>query len=286
MRATRDGLVTDVDQLIESGDLLGLGAAADTRRRLTHGDRATFVRVQEVPALPVAAQIEVLSGAGELRIVGDPETGPEAVGVTEGVVALAGGTPVTGFVLDSLATLCGHDPGTLKRLLIDLRGAGLAMVSALRADTARAHEWLDVSGEAAIDVARLVVEQSTADDGVSLCHQVASWGASAAHVHTFAPLARATDTRVTTGYDDGRRVALARLLVDNIDSIQVDWGRYGPKLAQVALIFGADDVDGVSPTDSLDRGPRRAPLEEIHRNIRAAALVPVQRNGCFQTRDV
>jgi len=282
----RDGLVTDVDQLIESGNLLGLGAAADERRRMMHGDRTTFVRVQEVSVSPMAAQVKVLSGAGELRIVGDPETSREAVRVTEGVVALSDGTPVTGFVLDGLATLCGHDPETLRDLLIDLRGAGLAMMSALRADTPRAHEWLDVSGEAGIDIARLVVEQPTTDDGVSLCYQVASWGASAAHVHTFAPLARSTDTRVTTGYDDGRRVALARLLVDNIDSIQVDWGRHGPKLAQVALIFGADDVDGVASTDSLDNGPRRTPLEEIHRNIVAAALVPVQRNGCFKTRDV
>jgi len=282
----RDGLVTDVDQLIESGNLLGLGAAADERRRMMHGNRTTFVRVQEVSASPMVTQVKALSGAGELRIVGDPETNREAVRVTEGVVALSGGTPVTGFVLDGLATLCGDDPETLRDLLVDLRGAGLAMMSALRADTPRAHEWLDVSREAGIDIARLVVEQPTTDDGVNLCHQVASWGASAAHVHAFAPLARSTDTRVTTGYDDGRRVALARLLVDNIDSIQVDWGRHGPKLAQVALIFGADDVDGVASTDSLDNGPRRTPLEEIHRNIVAAALLPVQRNGCFETRDV
>jgi hypothetical protein len=284
MRATPHGSVIDIDRLIESGDLIGLGAAADERRRLIHGDRATFVRVQEV-RVALASQVEVLSGAGELRIIGDPGTSDEAVGVTEAVVALAEGTPVTGFSLDGLATLCGDDPATLRRLLVDLRGARLAMVSALRADEPRAREWLDVSGEAGIDVARLVVEQST-DDGVSLCRQVASWGASAAHVRTFAPLARATDTRVTTGYDDGRRVALARLLVDNIDSIQVDWVRYGPKLAQVALIFGADDADGVSPLDSRDHGPRRTPLEEITRNIRAAALVPVERDGCFETSDV
>jgi 2-iminoacetate synthase ThiH len=157
------------------------------------------------------------------------------------------------------------------------------MVSALHAETPRAREWLDVSGEVGIDIGRLIVGKPMADDGVGLFHQVASWGASAAHVHTFAPLVQATDTRVTTGYDDGRRVALARLLVDNIDSIQVNWSRYGPKLAQVALIFGADDVDAVSPLDSLDYGPRRAPLEEIKRNILAAALVPVERNGCFET---
>ena len=80
-----------------------------------------------------------------------------------------------------------------------------------------------------------------------------------------------------------RQVALARLLVDNIQSIQVDWRIYGPKLAQVALAFGANDVDGVSPVDSLEHGRRRAPLEEITQNIRAASLVPVQRNGRFET---
>ena len=79
-----------------------------------------------------------------------------------------------------------------------------------------------------------------------------------------------------------RQVALARLLVDNIDSIQVDWSVYGPKLAQVALAFGADDVDAVSPIDSIELGWRRAPLEEIVRNISAAGLAPVQRNGRFE----
>ena len=59
----------------------------------------------------------------------------------------------------------------------------------------------------------------------------------------------------TTGFDDVKRVALARLVVDNIPSIQVDWALYGPKLAQVALTVGADDVDGVSADRRPDRGP-------------------------------
>jgi 2-iminoacetate synthase ThiH len=54
-------------------------------------------------------------------------------------------------------------------------------------------------------------------------------------------------------------------------------------LAQVALTFGADDVDGVSPSDASPHGLRRAPLEEITRNIRAAGLVPVERDGRFRT---
>ena len=37
--------VPDVDGLLESRDLIGLGAAADTKRRQKHGDRVTFVRL-------------------------------------------------------------------------------------------------------------------------------------------------------------------------------------------------------------------------------------------------
>jgi aminodeoxyfutalosine synthase len=70
--------------------------------------------------------------------------------------------------------------------------------------------------------------------------------------------------------------------VDNIDSIQVDWPLYGPKLAQVALTVGADDVDGVLAVDSGVLGTRRSPIEEIKGNIRAAALDGVERDGRFR----
>src|SRR5213075_3439860 len=86
----------------------------------------------------------------------------------------------------------------------------------------------------------------------------------------------------TTGYEDVRHVALARIVCDNVPSIQVDWALYGPKLAQVALTVGADDVDSVSAADDTGEGRRRAPLEEITRNIRAAGLTPVARNGRFE----
>ena len=59
----------------------------------------------------------------------------------------------------------------------------------------------------------------------------------------------------------------------------MDWQRYGPKLAQVALTFGADDLDNVSPVDDAPEGRRRAPLEEVRRNIEAAGFTPVERDG-------
>jgi 2-iminoacetate synthase ThiH len=78
-------------------------------------------------------------------------------------------------------------------------------------------------------------------------------------------------------------VAIGRLAAPDIPSIQVDWQRYGPKLAQVALTFGADDLYGVSASDDAPEGRRRAPVEEIRRNIEAAGFEPVERDGRFNT---
>jgi 2-iminoacetate synthase ThiH len=61
----------------------------------------------------------------------------------------------------------------------------------------------------------------------------------------------------------------------------VDWQRYGPKLAQVALTFGADDVWGISASDAAPEGRRRAPVEEIRRNVEAAGFEPIERDGRF-----
>ena len=78
-----------------------------------------------------------------------------------------------------------------------------------------------------------------------------------------------------------KRVALSRILAPNVDTIQIDWALYGPKLAQVALTFGADDIDSVSAVDDESQGHRRAPLEEIHRSIQAASFTPAERNARF-----
>ena len=64
----------------------------------------------------------------------------------------------------------------------------------------------------------------------------------------------------------------------------MDWSLYGPKLAQVALTMGADDLDAVSAEDDQSLGPRRAPLEEVRRNIRAAGYEAAERTGRFDLR--
>lgn len=48
----------------------------------------------------------------------------------------------------------------------------------------------------------------------------------------------------TTGVNDLKNIAVSRLMLDNFPHIKAYWVMIGPKLAQVALAFGADDMDG------------------------------------------
>ena len=98
-------------------------------------------------------------------------------------------------------------------------------------------------------------------------------------LQTVAPLPREQSVAVpTTGYDDVRAVAMARLALPSVRNIQVDWAQYGPKLAQVALTFGANDLDRVSPIDDETLGRRRMAVEDVKRNIAAAGFTPVERD--------
>ncbi len=52
------------------------------------------------------------------------------------------------------------------------------------------------------------------------------------------------DIASTTAFEDLKNIAIARLMLDNFDHIKAYWVMIGEKLAQTALAFGADDLDG------------------------------------------
>jgi aminodeoxyfutalosine synthase len=256
--------------------------AADEIRRQRHGTRTTFVRVVDVPAAP-GAPIPVVPSAGEIRIVGAPASRDAAVQRIAEVVAAAGTTPVSGFSLSDLEQLAATERVPLRTLLEDFKSVGLELIAQAPFDRLRdprlAVEEVNISGLA---LARLTIDALPSADVPALYRQIAALQYDVGVIHAFAPLPRTINPAVpTTGYDDVRRVALARLFVSNIPSIQVDWSLYGPKLAQVALTVGADDLDNVSPVDDTGEGRRRTPLEEVRRNIRAAGLDPAERDGRF-----
>jgi aminodeoxyfutalosine synthase len=273
---------SEIASLADSHDIITLGALADDERRRRHGLRTTFVRVAELPALP-GTMAPVPTGAGEVRIVGRPSSRSAAAERVMEVVAHAGSIPVSAFSLADLEELAAVDGSTLRAFLEDLRSAGLELVAEAPfdrlQDPRRAIEEVNMAGLA---LARLTVDQLPPAGVTALLRRVAALQYAVGVVRAFAPLPRRTNAASpTTGFDDVKRVALARLVVDNVASIQVDWSLYGPKLAQVALTVGANDIDAVSADDDLSAGRRRAPLEEIRRNIRAAGQEPIERNGRF-----
>jgi aminodeoxyfutalosine synthase len=274
----------ELTSLAATHDIISLGMLADDLRRQRHALNTTFVRVADVAA-DTGAPTAIPAGAGEVRIVGAPATRAAAVDRVRQVTAQAQGRVVSAFSLADLEVLAAGDGVTLRALLEELHAAGLEMVAEAPfdrlQDPRRSVEEVNISGLA---LARLTVHQSPSPDRLPLLKAVADLLRAVAVIRAFAPLPRRTNSAApSTGYDDVKHVALARVIVDNVPSIQVDWSLYGPKLAQVALTVGADDVDAVSPDAETTEGRRRAPLEEIRRNIRAAGQEPVERNGRFET---
>ncbi len=279
----------DAAALWASPDLIALGTIADEVRRRRHGARTTFVRVLDVrvdgplPAPPDA----VPEAAREVRLVGRPTSVDGTVSVVRALARVAGGRPLTGFALDDLVMLGRAARISLEAVARHLREAGLEAVAEVPVDRldhpAAAVEAVVRGGLHAPRATVARVDSSTSVEArLGLIGRVREIQRATGALRVFAPLARVIDpAQPTTGYDDVKQVALARLVVDNVESIQVDWTLYGPKLAQVALIFGADDLDGVSPVDRPELGPRRASREEVVRHIRAAWLEPVERDGRF-----
>lgn len=276
--------VSDVElaTLATTHDIINLGMLADGERRRRHGTRTTFVRVARVAAAP-GAPVHAPAAAGELRIEGVPPSRAAAIQRVREVAAVAGAAPISGYSLADLEQMAAREAVTLRSLLEELRAAGLELVAEAPVDllqsARRSIEEVNIGG---LTVGRVTVHRMQDPNMISLFKSVVELQRQVGVVRAFAPLPRTMNPAVpTTGYDDVKRIALARLVVDNVPSIQVDWSLYGPKLAQVALTVGADDVDGVSAEDDMGEGRRRAPLEEIRRNIVAAGQDPVERNGRF-----
>ena len=272
----------ELTALAATHDIITLGMQADDVRRARHGAHTTFVRVAEVESMP-GQPVEIPPAAGEVRITGSPASRQSAVARIQEVCKLAGRVPVSGFSLADLEQLAVREQLTLRALLEELRAAGLELIAEapfdLLADARRSIEQVNIAGLA---LARLTVDRLPAADSSSLLTAVAALQKDVGVLRAFAPLARRPNPAVpTTGYEDVKRVALARLSLD-VPSIQVDWSLYGPKLAQVALTVGADDIDSVSAVDDMTEGRRRAPRAEVVRNIQAAGLQAAERNGRFE----
>jgi len=281
----------EIAALGSTRDIIKLGMLATIVRRKLHGTDVTYVRVTDLTLkslrepFPVGDAGKMAPGAisGEYRVLETPATLDACVEAVERALEVAGETPLSAFSLFQLSQL----PESLPVVLAALKKAGLGQIAQAPFDRlVNPEQSLQALMDEGLTLSRLTIDETPNREWTDVCREVALLQTKLGCIRAFAPLARTIDPAVpTTGYEDVKRVATARLLAENVDTIQVDWALYGPKLAQVALTFGADDIDAVPAADDQSQGRRRSPAEEIRRSIRAAGFQPVERDGRFQRLD-
>lgn len=90
----------------------------------------------------------------------------------------------------------------------------------------------------------------------------------------------------TAGVDDLKTIAVARLILDNIPHIKAYWVMLTPGLAQVAMSFGADDMDGTIIEEKIThmagaRTPRGLKRDDLRHLIRSGGFIPVERDAFY-----
>lgn len=100
-------------------------------------------------------------------------------------------------------------------------------------------------------------------------------------------LSRKYEIHETTGAQDLREVAVARLLLDNVPHIKAYWVMITEGLAQVGLSYGANDMDGTIIEETIAhlagaKTPQGLTKGELDRLIREAGFEPLERDNLYK----
>lgn len=90
----------------------------------------------------------------------------------------------------------------------------------------------------------------------------------------------------TSGVEDLKNLAVARCMLDNFPHIKAYWVMIGPKMAQIALSFGADDMDGTVKEEMITHmagaeTDQAIGSDQLIRLIREAGRIPVERDTLY-----
>lgn len=95
----------------------------------------------------------------------------------------------------------------------------------------------------------------------------------------------------TTGFEDLKMLAVARILLDNFAHIKSFWMMLGPKLAQVSLSFGVDDLDGTVVEEKIVHAAGAETAQAMTKQalvsmITKAGRVAVERDTLYGPREM
>ncbi|HJZ85526.1 MAG TPA: aminofutalosine synthase MqnE [Polyangia bacterium] len=165
------------------------------------------------------------------------------------------------------------------------------------ADKATTEEWLDVHRVAhrmglRSNCTMLYGHIETFEERVDHMLKLRALQDETGGFQTFIPLAFHPEGNALArlpaplGYDDLRTYAVARLVLSNVPHLKAYWIMLGLKIAQVALWFGADDIDGTVQEEKIyhmagAHTPEALTRAQLEAAIRAAGRVPVQRDTLY-----
>ncbi len=225
------------------------------------------------------------------------------------------GVEIKALTAVEIAHLARIEKISVEEVLLRLRAAGLDSMpgggaevfsKGVRATIAQrklaAEEWLDVHRTAhrlgiPTNCTMLYGHVETYEDRVDHLMMLRDLQDETGGFLTYIPLAYHPDnnelgTRLgrrgtaTTGFDDLKNLAIGRLFLDNFQHIKTHWIMNTPKVSQIALHFGVDDLEGTVVRERIyhDAGattPQGLTFDEIIRLIRDAGKRPVERDALY-----
>ncbi|MCW7754085.1 aminofutalosine synthase MqnE [Desulfobotulus sp. H1] len=213
----------------------------------------------------------------------------------------------TAVELDYLSGITGY---SIEKVVLRLKEAGLAMMPGGGAEVLndRIHKALfpkKITSERWLEIIETVHDQGIPTNATMLYGHLETHEERVEHLlrlrdlqdrtggfSAFIPLAfHSANTPLahlppTSGVDDLRTIAVSRLLLDNFDHIKAYWVMLGEKLAQTALYFGADDMDGTIVEERITHtagatSPKGMSREALMYLIESAGMVPVERDSFY-----
>jgi len=256
----------------------------------------------------------VEQGATEIHVVGGEHPALPYASIramVAGIRELSAEVHIKAFTASEIVHFAQAEGTSEEHILRDLQSTGLDSLpgggAEILAEGVRRQVCPSkISGERWLDVHRLAHSLGLKTNATMLYGHVESYEDRVDHLlrlreaqdatggfQAFIPLAfqpknsELSDLPPTTGTDDLKTMAVARLLLDNFPHIKTYWVMTGLKLAQTALFFGADDMDGtvVEEVISLLSGAghgQTVAKSELVRVIADAGRIPVERDALYR----
>lgn len=264
-----------------SDDLIGIGMEADAVRRRLHPEGVVsyalnvFVDAASVSAQDSAAKALELGATG-IVLYGVADLGGSRVEAEFTELHQAAPGLRLAMLESEAAALVGDGDGS--ELLRRWRQCGLAWMEGdgVKSSPVRLQRMAHAAGLSTVASLRFG-EGERMEDRIARLDEFRQLQEETGGVRAFAlysapaPTGRELDDPTAVEYL--KTLAICRMVLDNVESMEANWEQQGMKVLQMALRFGANDVG------SLMRRSAQASEEEVRRLIRDAGFQPVQRDS-------